>query len=90
MRRRIIWWALIGVGIAVGWTAYAFATAPDYETAMTAGQRAIWAIAVITCPIILRGARFYWVIPINGALYAAVGFIVETLRRLPRERQTAQ
>jgi hypothetical protein len=83
VKRKLLLWTLTGISIAIGWTAYALATAPDYEIAMSATERAIWALAAITCPPILSGARFYWVIPINGAIYALLGIIVERFGRFP-------
>jgi hypothetical protein len=59
---------------------YAFATAPDYEIRMSGAARIVWIIACITCPAILTGFRFYWVIPLNAATYALVGALVERLR----------
>ena len=84
MKNRIIGWSVTGICVAVAWTTYAFVSAPDYEIGLNAVERAIWRIAVITCPIILSGARFYWVIPINGATYAFIGLMVDRLRRHPQ------
>lgn len=74
MKRRITIWAGAGFLIACCWVLYAFATAPDYEIPM-------WTFARITCPAVLAGLYFYWVLLINVVTYAIVGLIVEALRR---------
>jgi hypothetical protein len=80
MRQRMLRWALAGICIAVGWTAYAFATTPDYEIPLSETERLLQAIAYITCPALLTGATFHWVIPLNGVIYAIVGFAVAFVR----------
>ena len=47
---------------------------------MTPTERAVWAFARITCPIVFTGVYFYWVLLVNTVTYALVGLIVETLR----------
>ena len=59
---------------------FAFATAPDYEISMTPTERLVWTFARITCPVVLAGVYFYWVLLVNTVTYALVGLIVETLR----------
>jgi uncharacterized RDD family membrane protein YckC len=81
VKRRIIIWASTGLLVAGCWSLYAFATAPDYEIPMTLTERFVWTLACITCPIVLAGVYFYWVLIANAATYALVGLIVETLRR---------
>jgi hypothetical protein len=79
--KRITIWAGAGFLIAFGWVLYAFATAPDYEIPMSPTGRVVWTLARITCPILLAGVYFYWVLLLNTVTYALVGLIVETLRR---------
>lgn len=73
-------WAIAGISVAVGWTAYSFATATNYRIAPASdyeiplSKQLLEAIAVITCPALLTGATFHWVIPLNGVIYALVGF----------------
>ncbi|MGH9254236.1 MAG: hypothetical protein ACRD3C_06660 [Vicinamibacterales bacterium] len=81
-------WAIAGICIAIGWTAYIFATAPDYKIGATApdyeiplSERLLWAVALITCPGLLSGMTFHWVIPLNGVIYAIVGFAVALVQR---------
>lgn len=83
MRQRTLKWGIVGVCVAIGWTAYVFATAPHYK--ITAGapryetslsQRLLWAVEIVTCPALLRGMIFYWMVPLNGVIYAIVGFAV--------------
>jgi hypothetical protein len=69
-------WAVAGICLAVGWTAYAFATASDYEISLSETERLLRAVAFITCPALLTGATFHWVIPLNGVIYAIVGSAV--------------
>ena len=81
MKRRITIWAGAGFLVACCWVLYAFATAPDYEIPMTSMERVVWTFARITCPAVLAGVYFYWVLLINAVTYAVVGLIVEALRR---------
>jgi hypothetical protein len=81
LKHRVTLWAGAGFLIACGWVLYAFATAPDYEIPMSPTERVLWTFACITCPIVLAGVYFYWVLLVNTVTYALVGTIVETLRR---------
>jgi uncharacterized RDD family membrane protein YckC len=81
VKRRIIIWASAGLLVASCWTLYAFATAPDYEIPLTSTERVVHTLACVTCPIVLAGVYFYWVIIANAATYALIGLIVEMLRR---------
>jgi hypothetical protein len=54
---------------------------PRYEIPMTSMERFVLILACITCPTVLAGIYFYWVLIANAATYALVGLIVETLRR---------
>jgi len=81
MKRRIAIWACAGFLVACCWTAYAFATAPDYETPLTASGRVIRVIAYLTCPTLLTGLYFYWALIGNALTYALVGIAIETMRR---------
>jgi hypothetical protein len=77
-------WAIVGICIAIVWTAYIFASAPDsYVIAVATAapqislrQQLLRAVMTITCPAILSGMIFYWMIPLNGVIYAIVGFAV--------------
>lgn len=44
-------------------------------------ERAVWVFACVTCPVVLVGLRFYWVLFANAATYGLIGLIVELLRR---------
>jgi len=81
VKRKIVIWASTGFLVASCWTLYAFATAPDYEIPMTSMGRLVWALACVTCPIMLAGVYFYWVLIANAAIYALIGFMMEMLRR---------
>jgi hypothetical protein len=81
MKRRIAIWACAGFLVACFWTAYSFATAPDYETSLTASERVIRGIAYLTCPTLLTGLYFYWLLLGNTLTYALIGLGVEAMRR---------
>ena len=79
--RRMLKWAIVGICIAIGWTAYIFATAPDYKIVAGATdyeipfrQRLLWAVEIVTCPALLSGMTFHWMVPLNGVIYGIVGF----------------
>jgi hypothetical protein len=86
MKKRMLKWAIVGICIAIGWTAYLFATAPDYEIVVGAprasqdeisvSERLLRAVEIVTCPALLSRMIFYWMIPLNGVIYAIVGFAV--------------
>ena len=84
MRQRILWWAIAGISIAIGWKAYVVATAPtykialasDYKSPLSEAEQIRQAIVVITYPALLAGATFPWAIPLNGVIYAIVGVVV--------------
>ena len=83
MKRRVLWWAVAGVSIAIGWTAYFFATPRTYKIALAAdyktspGDQLLEAIQAATYPALLAGATFRWmIIPLNAVIYAIVGFVV--------------
>jgi hypothetical protein len=83
VRQRTLKWAVVGVCVAIGWTAYSFATAPQYVVAVgppryeiSLSRRLLWAVEIVTCPALLAGMIFYWMVPLNGVIYAIVGFAV--------------
>jgi hypothetical protein len=81
MKRRILFWATVGLLVGGGWVAYAFITVPDVEVQLSVVDRVIQTLAYITCPIIAVGARFYWVPSVNAASYALAGFVFESIRK---------
>ena len=60
---------------------YAFVTAPDYETSPSATARIIRDTAYVTCPILIAGLYFPWVMLLNTVTYALVGALIEAVRR---------
>ncbi len=80
MSRRVAIWVAIGIVVGGAWVAYAFATAPDYET-RSATNRAVQVVAYATCPILATGPRFYWVPLANAATYGLLGFCFELIRK---------
>ncbi|MGC2196484.1 MAG: hypothetical protein WA628_17555 [Terriglobales bacterium] len=85
MKYRIAMWAFAGLLVAGGWWLYIFATAP---IPISVATPTLWALARLSCPIVLAGFYFhfgvsiYWVLIANAATYAWIGLIVETMRRL--------
>ena len=84
-------WAVVGICIAIGWTAYIFATAPQYVIAVgppryeiSLSRRLLLAIEIVTCPALLSGMIVYWMIPLNGVIYAVVGAAVALVRSRSR------
>jgi hypothetical protein len=76
-------WAIVGICVAIAWTAYSFATAPHYVIAVgppryeiSLSRRLLLAVEITTCPGLLSGMIFYWMIPLNGVIYAIVGLAV--------------
>jgi hypothetical protein len=47
---------------------------------MSPTERIVWTFARITCPIVIAGVYFYWVLLVNTITYALIGLIVEILR----------
>ena len=86
MSRILAVWAGLGVLVAVFWAFYASATFPSSLQA----NPLLWNLAQITCPPAFVSAHFhfplrlYWVVLANAAIYAFVGFAIETLRRQVR------
>ena len=81
MKRRVALWSLVGFAVACGWAAYALAVSPDSPW----NHGALWTIAEITCPVAVLGKfvalKYYAVFAINAATYAALGLVVELVRR---------
>jgi hypothetical protein len=81
-------WAIVGICVAIAWTAYIFAKAPDYKIVAGAppyeislSRRLLLAVEITTCPALLSGMIFYWMIPLNGVIYAIVGLAVALVQR---------
>lgn len=81
MKRRIILWATTGFVVGGAWVVYAFLTAPDVDARLGVADRLIQALAYATCPIIIAGMPYYWVLPANTITYAPVGLLWESIRR---------
>jgi len=81
MKTRIALWAMLGLAVGCVWVAYAFATAPDIEVQRSVGDKALQVLAYATCPIVGAGLRFYWILPVNAATYALLGFAWESMRK---------
>ena len=47
---------------------------------MSPTERIVWTFARITCPIVIAGVYFYWVLLVNTITYALIGLTVEILR----------
>jgi hypothetical protein len=79
MGRNIGIWALIGFIVACGWVGIGIALGPSYNLGHST-------LVSITAPVSFLGRRvalsFYWFILLNAVLYAVVGLVTESLRRL--------
>ena len=82
MKYRISIWAGVGFLVAGCWGLYfAMANKDNLINPM------VNALARITCPVAIASLYFhfpislYWVLVVNAATYALVGFMVETLRQ---------
>jgi hypothetical protein len=86
MKRRIAVWAGLGFVVACCWLLYVFLTPRDHLNANLT-QPAVQALIYVSCPIVGAGRYFnvplsLWTVAVVNALtYAAIGTIVETLRR---------
>jgi len=81
MKLRIALWASAGFVVACCWALYAAATGPLTNERI----RDVWALVVLTCPIVVTRSYFplslYVVLVANAGTYALLGLLVETLRR---------
>jgi len=89
MASRLAIWASVGFLVAGCWAAYAFLTPPDsFLTSLR--EPVIRAALYLSCPISYAGRyypiKFWWVLLINAATYAALGLILEGLRMKTRPR----
>lgn len=80
VKTRLLVWAAAGFCVACAWTLYAFLDAPDTEVPLSLADRVIQTLAVISCPATAIGLTLYWVIPLNAAMYAVLGVVIESLR----------
>jgi hypothetical protein len=80
MKCRIAIWAAAGFLVASGWAAYFFAATKDHPI-----EPIVSALLRLTCPIAIVGLQhpvsLYSALAANVVTYAAVGLVVETLRR---------
>jgi hypothetical protein len=81
MKFRIAIWASLGLLVAGGWALYAYITFPFTSERM----RDVWTLITLTCPVAVLGKHhaisLYEAAAANTVIYAALGFIVEALRR---------
>jgi hypothetical protein len=74
MKRRILLWTLIGFAVACSWVLYGLGPG----NGLNLGR---WTIVAITAPASLLGRSvpltYYWVVLLNGAIYALVGLAIE-------------
>ena len=89
MKSRVAIWATVGFVVASCWAAYAFVTPPD-SFLLSLREPLVRAALYLSCPISYAGRyypiKFWWVLLINAATYAALGLIVEGLRLKTRPR----
>lgn len=83
MKNRIAGWALAGFLVAGSWAIFALLTGPF----LLSSEPILWNLAQITCPIVALGTylhfgvKLYWVLASNAAVYALIGWFVESLRQ---------
>jgi hypothetical protein len=89
MKTLLAAWAIVGFAIAGCWALYALANAP----ATMMSRDPILALIEFTCPVVFVGFYFHFGVSLyatvvaNGAIYALLGLIVETLRRRMKHAQ---
>lgn len=80
MRYRVAKWAVAGFLVASGWAVYFFLADKDVPTAPLVSS-----LLRLSCPVAILGFHhalgIYSVLAANVATYAAVGLVVESLRR---------
>lgn len=81
MKYRIALWASTGFLVAGFWAILAFATFSSTNERMSE----VWILVSLTCPVAIAGRHYpislYEALAANGAAYALIGLIVETLRQ---------
>ena len=79
MKRRLVLWTLIGIGVACCWFLIGLITGPQFGRFL--GNSIIVAI---TAPASILGRamplKYYWFILLNGAAYALLGLATELFR----------
>ncbi|HVO63442.1 MAG TPA: hypothetical protein VMT53_21130 [Terriglobales bacterium] len=84
MKRRIAIWAGAGFLVACCWVLYTFAASPE-QLIISLREPTVEAIGYVSLPLAFALRRFplhfWWVPPINAATYAAIGLVMEFLRR---------
>lgn len=84
MKQRIAMWAGGGVVVMSFWAIYFLVTT---RIPMAPRESIAWALARLTCPVMLASFYFhfpvgiFWAFLANALSYAVVGLIVESLRR---------
>jgi hypothetical protein len=80
MKFRIAIWAALGFLVASGWEAYFFVASKEIPIPLLVSD-----LVRITCPVSIVGAHYpisvYSALVANVATYAAVGLVIESVRR---------
>ena len=83
MKRRVALWAGVGYLEAGCLVIYTFATLPD-SLMVSLREPVVRAALYLSCPVSYAGRyypiKFWWVLLVNAATYAAIGSILEVLR----------
>jgi len=83
MTRRIALWSLVGFIVACVWVVFTMSLEPATLLRLEHG-RYFRTVADVTLPISLLGhypIKYYWVVLLNAATYALVGFAIELMWR---------
>ena len=79
MNRRIMMWGLLGLSVALSWALIGFFAGPDVNLGRST-------LAAATAPVSLLGRKMPLSVEasilLNGCLYALLGLLVETSRRV--------
>jgi hypothetical protein len=79
MNRRIMMWGLLGLSVALSWALIGIFAGPDFNVGRST-------LAAVTAPVSLLGRKIPLGVEasilLNGCLYALLGLLIETPRRV--------
>jgi hypothetical protein len=82
MTRRIVFWAVAGLVVAIAWAVYAM----FYPSPAVAYSSGTWTLIEITCPAAVLGRmmplKIYWFLLLNAVAYALADCLFKFLRQV--------
>jgi hypothetical protein len=79
MNRRIMMWGLLGLSVAFSWALIGIFAGPDFNVGRST-------LAAVTAPVSLLGRKMPLGVEasilLNGCIYALLGLVIETTRRV--------